>query len=556
MKLLKIGSGNTCNIVLHSPYVSALHAEMVLMDNGDIFIEDKSTNGTFIGQQRLRPNVETKVQRGDLIKLGDVELPWNQVPVLKTRGFKAIYNIGSSMRNEVQLTSQFASRYHATLYIDQQGKATLVDNSSRNGTEVNGTRIPKDRPVPIKRGDVVICGDEDITEQLKPLLPAGAAWLKPVGIGVAALAVIAAGAFAAKSMLGGSEPEPVQPPVAVADTTAPAVTTPVETSSSASMDDYRSGVVYVTAKYRLTYKFDPPLYTDAVWSQIFNEGNAGELPISETFNYGDTYSATAFFIDNEGRMATNRHVGAPWTALDQATAQKVLGVWNTSMSQLRKIRGAADYSYNENLINNPGTHNAGMIWKLIVLQASQNGDASAFRLNGLIDQFKAAQPKLSGYIQSIMVGFPGRNYTHVDEYDRCYVVKIATDEDTDLAILQMNTKKTPESVKHIFEPSSFFTGTIEPNKTELTWIGYPRGNNYNLDNSTLEPNIRQTKCSRNPTGRIFDFDSEVLGGASGSPVFDAKTGELYGVIFGGRVGSTSYSAACQAKYLKKLYEDL
>ncbi|MBQ9466942.1 MAG: FHA domain-containing protein [Muribaculaceae bacterium] len=553
MKLLKIGSGNTCNIVLHSPYVSALHAEMILMDNGDIFIEDKSTNGTFIGQQRLRPNVETKVQRGDLIKLGDVELPWNQVPVLKTRGFKSIYNIGSSMRNELQLTSQFASRYHATLYIDQQDKATLVDNGSRNGTEVNGTRIPKDRPVPIKRGDIVVCADEDITEMLKPLLPAGAAWLKPVGIGVAAVAVIAAGAFAAKSMLGGGEPEPAVQPVAVVDTMAPATSTPIQTapSSAASMDDYRSGVVYVTAKYKLTFKFDPPVFTDAVWSQLYNEGNRGEIPLSESLNYGSQYSATAFFIDNEGRMATNRHVGAPWTSLDQATAQNALGVWGRAMTQIRKVRNANDYNYNENL-----TGDAGVIWKLILLQASQNGNASATALNGLIDQFKGAQPKLSGYIESIMVGFPGRNYTHIDEYDRCYVVKVASDEDTDLAILQMNTKKLPESVKHVFEVSSFYTEAIQPNQTELTWIGYPRGNNYNLDNSTLEPNIRQTKCSRNPTGRIFEFDSEVLGGASGSPVFDAKTGQLYGVIFGGRVGSTSYSAACQAKYLKKLYEDL
>ncbi len=555
MKLLKIGSGNGCDITLHSPYVSALHAELVLLDNGDIYIEDKSTNGTFIGQQRLRANVETKVQRGDLIRLGDVELPWNQVPVLKTRGYKAIYNIGSSMRNDVQLTSQYASRYHATLFIDQAGKATLVDNGSRNGTEVNGTRIPKDRPTPVKRGDIIVCGDEDITQMLKPYLPDTMGWLKWVGMGIAAAIVIVGGVLIGKKLMGG-EPEPVLPPVASVDTSAVAPAEPVTPVASVSMDDYRSGVVYVTAKYKLTFKFDPPLFTDAVWASVVKNGNPGELPIHESFNYGDSYSATAFYIDNEGRMATNRHVGAPWTSLDQATAQKVLGIWNSSMSLLRKVRTAADMQYNESLYDNTGTRNAGIFWRLIVAQASQNGDASPFRLNALIDQFKAAQPKLSGYIEYIMVGFPGRNYTHQDEYDRCYVVRVASDEDTDLAILQMNTKRTPETVKHVFTPETFYTGSIEPNKTELTWIGYPRGNNYNLDNSTLEPNIRQTKCSRNPTGRIFEFDSEVLGGASGSPVFDAKTGELYGVVFGGRVGSTSYSAACQAKYLKKLYEDL
>ncbi|MBP3639417.1 MAG: FHA domain-containing protein, partial [Muribaculaceae bacterium] len=66
MKLLKIGSSPSCNVVISSPYVSAVHAEMTLMDNGEIFVEDKnSTNGTFVNGQRITPNVETPLRRGD-----------------------------------------------------------------------------------------------------------------------------------------------------------------------------------------------------------------------------------------------------------------------------------------------------------------------------------------------------------------------------------------------------------------------------------------------------------------------------------------------------------
>ena len=52
MRLLKIGRDAGCDIVLHSDKVSSLHAEITLMNSGDIMLEDKgSRNGTFIMNQ-------------------------------------------------------------------------------------------------------------------------------------------------------------------------------------------------------------------------------------------------------------------------------------------------------------------------------------------------------------------------------------------------------------------------------------------------------------------------------------------------------------------------
>ena len=46
MKLLKIGSSSSSNIVLNSEFVSSHHAEILLLDSGEIILEDKnSTNG-------------------------------------------------------------------------------------------------------------------------------------------------------------------------------------------------------------------------------------------------------------------------------------------------------------------------------------------------------------------------------------------------------------------------------------------------------------------------------------------------------------------------------
>lgn len=49
MKLVKIGRAQGCNIQINNPVVSGLHAELLILDDGKIFIEDKSsTNGTYV----------------------------------------------------------------------------------------------------------------------------------------------------------------------------------------------------------------------------------------------------------------------------------------------------------------------------------------------------------------------------------------------------------------------------------------------------------------------------------------------------------------------------
>ena len=47
MKLIKIGNSPKCDLKLDSEFVSALHAEMTILDDGQILLEDKnSKNGT------------------------------------------------------------------------------------------------------------------------------------------------------------------------------------------------------------------------------------------------------------------------------------------------------------------------------------------------------------------------------------------------------------------------------------------------------------------------------------------------------------------------------
>ena len=81
-----------------------------------------------------------------------------------------------------------------------------------------------------------------------------------------------------------------------------------------------------------------------------------------------------------------------------------------------------------------------------------------------------------------------------------------------------------------------------------------------MKNNTLNPSIRNTKCSKTPTKYNFEFQASSVGGASGSPVFlldgtFKKKCRLVGVLSAGRSSEAGPTLATHAYFLRKLYED-
>lgn len=147
MRIIKIGRDPSCDIVLNSNYVSSIHAELTLLNNGDMMLEDKgSSNHTFIQNQPIKPNTPVSVKRGDAIRFANVELQWSQVPMPEDNsGYKGIYSIGSHFNNDMQIAGNTVSRYHATIKQAKDGKMYIVDHS-KNGTTVNGAKIAPQYP--------------------------------------------------------------------------------------------------------------------------------------------------------------------------------------------------------------------------------------------------------------------------------------------------------------------------------------------------------------------------------------------------------------------------
>ena len=163
MKLIVIGSGNNSHIRLNSQFVSGYHAELLLLDNGEILLTDKgSRNGTYLNDHRLQPDKEVPIKRGDVIRFADQILDWNKIPALPMPDMskiKEMRGIGTNFRNKYQLQGDKVSRFHATLKL-MSDKKWYIQDHSKNGTTVNGRAIPPNQDVKLKKGDKIM--DENV----------------------------------------------------------------------------------------------------------------------------------------------------------------------------------------------------------------------------------------------------------------------------------------------------------------------------------------------------------------------------------------------------------
>lgn len=518
MRLLKVGRAASNDIVLNSDKVSSLHAEITILNNGDILLEDKnSTNGTFLMNKALKSSTSVSIRRGDAIRFADVELQWNQIPSPEDlSSYKGVYGIGSNFRNEIKVTGNTVSRFHATLKIGKNGKIYIQDHS-KNGTTLNGSKIRFGENVPIKRSDSVACGGTPV--DLKRYIPAPAVRLKAIlatGI-VAALVVL--GVF----LLKNSD----------------------FSFSSKKPQDFIPATVYVHGAYHYVVKLkDDPLV--GMFQKInvefpdhydFEQGENGQLamvdlgrPVQKPIGY----SGTAFFVSKDGLLVTNRHVAYPWEIIKGDQKEYITG-------KMTEFRGKFLHGFLNRYLN-------------MLIQAKLINNQ--LELDALKIRYMTSPIEISGEHDYIGVGYASHNYNSIQEFERCTVSSKLEDSNIDLGLMQLNTKKTPESVKSVVDVSKakIKPDELKPLEETYYYIGYPAGLYLNLKNQDggLKPLLNEVKLSKTPGKYQMDLQGQVIGGASGSPILNSK-GQLVGVI-SASYENTTMSLGVLAKYVKELLD--
>lgn len=497
MKLIVIGSSSDSHIVLSSPYVSSYHAEILLLDNGDIILEDKgSRNGTFLNDNKLQPNKEISIKRGDNIRFANIVLDWSLVPEtpkIDMRTVKEMRGIGTNYRNKYQLQGEKVSRFHATLKKMSSGKWYIQDHSM-NGTTVNGTLVPKDQEVRIKKGDRIQCAGVSVPN---PCDEEGSNvdWHK-IGKIVAGALVIIALCIGIKYLLP---------------------------SYLDDWDGQGKNVIMADNKIYERYKTSTVL----LFAGYYFEVSAGdlnfdlfELPtkvivvdgklkdVSKT-NQAAMYFGTGFFVSKDGKLITNLHIAKPWL-----------------------FDNAAD--------------EIGSLYKK-QLQIIANTYATAMPQIPL--GAYVSEVKVEGKLKFIGLVPNGEDFDD-ENFLKCKVLSAGDDTNVDVALIRTVKGCIPDECTYINMDSICVDETALAVGSHIYTMGFPAG----LSLQDLENNRgiqlfgRGGSIIQESNEYSFGFDAPSYGGASGSPIFNDH-GQLIGVLNAGFAKTQGFNFGIKAKYV-------
>lgn len=505
MRLITIGRSKSSTICINDEYVSSNHAQLLLLDNGEILLTDcGSLHGTYVNGRRIEPHVEVPVKKGDKIDFDKAPLNWAEVPSIKLPDptvVKGVYGVGKAKRNRFILSGESVSRYHATFKEMKNGRWYINDHST-NGTYVNGQRIPANVDYKITYNDNIICGTVPCPNPVpKPTMVTKI--LACVG-GVAAVALLIWGLTDLIKI-----PSKVDPEKATA---------------------------LVTMGYKIRVEFEDDLSDELKsilgvedWYIYCEDPQNDPVDLMISSDYATTYynTGTAFFISSDGLMITNKHVtNAIWA--DQ----------HYSRGQDSKNLKLGIESIRQQFINslNPS-------FRILLEDELNLWYKSSFKLVPTEVTFG--------------IRYSGRTYSNTSEFDWAHLVAEAENDEIDIAAIRLNSRKTPEFASY-FRLDDAITNIAELRKNETYYtIGYPRGELMAtiVNRDYYRPTSGHLTIAQDPSKyQIVMMGNQTVGGQSGSAVFDKKN-RLIGVLWGGYT-LIETTCACPIRHAVELVNDI
>lgn len=503
MKLIVIGSGSGAHLKLNSQFVSGYHAELLLLDNGEILLTDKgSKNGTYLNDQRLQPNKDIPIKRGDVVRFADQTLDWRNVPALPMPDLskiKEMRGIGTNFRNKHQLQGERVSRFHATL-TKKNDKNWYIQDHSKNGTTVNGKAIPSNQDIKLKKGDKILCAGVPVPN---PYGEGSSINYRKIFMTLSIILFLCGGTYGIIKLFDKISENNTNGKT-------PSIISGRITSDEEIYAKYKNSTVLLIGFYyykvsagNLDLEKDLGLPTEVVIS------NGKLKPTNGLRSNMNSFTGTGFYVSEDGKIVTNLHIARPWLF------DKELSL----ISDQYKIFMAS--------------------------AASENPALNAF----------TSQIKVEG-VMSYIGMLPNGAYFSDENLKQCRELVGHDNIEKDVAILQLETKKLPDANCSIVNIDQAVINDSEIRVgSHIYTMGFPFG--LSLQDLKTSKGIRILanggSITQECTEYSFGFNAPSYGGASGSPIFNAK-GQLIGVLNSGMTNSQGFNYGIKAVHAKDLLE--
>ena len=344
-------------------------------------------------------------------------------------------------------------------------------------------------------------------------------------------------------------------------------------------EEQQSGVCVVLNSYY--YEIILPNGNKWFCKGIDEEGDLDGLTFDESEIKKDKGMATgtAFFIDNNGTLLTNRHVVNP--IVSEETIKTAAGNLISAIGeyiQAARIEYAQQYQSLEDAKQECYSYdywghvdvNKSRLWEIEAAQqelSNQFDEASEMASN--INQISLSAIRVVPRSE-IGIAYNNTYVTDVDDFlkkNPCVVVKTSKDEDVDLAKIQLKDKRTPEGkyvfkIKGIVEEEKNILDVFNINKdmddelkigTNLLMIGFNAGLILGNTQQGIQAQMTKGEVTQTPDGTRVLYSIPTLQGSSGSPVIDYR-GYVRAVNFAKLRGTDTFNFGIPEKKIKQFLE--
>ncbi len=282
-----------------------------------------------------------------------------------------------------------------------------------------------------------------------------------------------------------------------------------------------------------------------------------------------TVNGTGFFVTQDGKIVTNHHVAEPWNASDIKGSSETYIKERISQVLPDSIQENQYKNYldeNWNVYNdeesdeseeseadsevNIANENSEIDSTATIRATDDIGIETASTETLEIKYVNLDDIEVKGISIKISIALHGSN----DSWLPCKVLKIAKDEEVDVAVLQLDSKQLPDSVSNVINLNEAISDdmSIKPG-TNAVLIGYPMGMTLANTRKGIKVQVYEGQINKESDGVSLQYNVTSTHGASGSPVFN-QCGNLIAVNYAGYDEAQGYNFGIVAKHAIELVE--